>query len=214
MSCECIWNVCSSLLDKKFRSMCQPQKFPHPSPNRYVTILKQRHVQVHRECVANHLVCFHTPHLTCDSCWGGPFSCCGKYTPWGLCVIHHQFHGWIFSTCVGCFMYVQHECGWQSMNWHTEIDVHNVWQWASFLFLALHLLLSPSFASPPPLSSLFSLLQLLGRSIDLNALLGQRLQSNMLKAINLAISKFEASDLCSIVVSPLSLCIIYSGTSI
>lgn len=43
--------------------------------------------------------------------------------------------------------------------------------------------------------------QLLGRSIDLNALLGQRLRSNMLKAINLAISKFEASDLCSVVVS-------------
>jgi cytoplasmic FMR1 interacting protein len=75
----------SSLLDKKFRSLCQPQKFPYPSPNRYVTILKQRHVQ------------------------------------------------------------------------------------------------------------------LLGRSIDLNALLGQRLQTNMLKAISLAISKFEASDLCSIV---------------
>ncbi len=74
-------------LDKRFRSQTTPHKFPHPPPNRYVTILKQRHVQ------------------------------------------------------------------------------------------------------------------LLGRSIDLNALLGQRLGSNMLKAIDLAISKFESSDLCSIVVS-------------
>ena len=78
---------CSIFLDKRFRANTLPHKFPHPPPNRYVTILKQRHVQ------------------------------------------------------------------------------------------------------------------LLGRSIDLNALLGQRLGANMLKAIDLAISKFESSDLCGIVVS-------------
>lgn len=43
--------------------------------------------------------------------------------------------------------------------------------------------------------------QLLGRYIDLNALLGQRLAANLLKAIDLAISKFESTDLCGIVVS-------------
>jgi len=74
----------SILLDKRFRADCAPAKFAHPSPNRYETVLKQRHVQ------------------------------------------------------------------------------------------------------------------LLGRSIDLNSLLGQRLGSNMLKAIDFAISKFEASDLCGI----------------
>ena len=79
--------TCSILLDKRFRSECQPHKFSYPPPNRYQTILKQRHVQ------------------------------------------------------------------------------------------------------------------LLGRSIDLNALLGQRIQSNMLKAIQLAVAKFESSDLCAIVVS-------------
>lgn len=79
--------TCSILLDKRFRSESQPHKFSYPPPNRYQTILKQRHVQ------------------------------------------------------------------------------------------------------------------LLGRSIDLNALLGQRIQSNMLRAIELAVAKFESSDLCSIVVS-------------
>ena len=78
---------CSIHLDKRFRSECLPNKFHYPPPNRYVTILKQRHVQ------------------------------------------------------------------------------------------------------------------LLGRSIDLNSLLGQRIRSNMLKAIELAVAKFESSDLCSIVVS-------------
>ena len=77
----------SIYLDKRFRMECAPNKFPHPSPNRYETILKQRHVQ------------------------------------------------------------------------------------------------------------------LLGRSIDLNALLTQRLSSSLIKAIDVAISKFEANDLCSIVVS-------------
>lgn len=75
----------SIYLDKRFRMECAPNKFPHPSPNRYETILKQRHVQ------------------------------------------------------------------------------------------------------------------LLGRSIDLNALLTQRLSSSLIKAIDVAISKFEANDLCSIV---------------
>lgn len=78
--------ISSIILDKKFRAECTPHKFPSPPPNRYVTILKQRHVQ------------------------------------------------------------------------------------------------------------------LLGRSLDLNALLGQRMGSNMIKAIDLAIAKFESSDLCGIVV--------------
>ena len=77
----------SILLDKKFRAECSPHKFPSPPPNRYVTILKQRHVQ------------------------------------------------------------------------------------------------------------------LVGRSLDLNALLGQRMGTNLIKAMDLAISKFESSDLCGIVVS-------------
>lgn len=77
----------SILLDKRFRAECAPHKFPSPPPNRYATILKQRHVQ------------------------------------------------------------------------------------------------------------------LVGRSLDLNALLGQRMQSSMIQAIDLAIAKFESSDLCAIVVS-------------
>jgi cytoplasmic FMR1 interacting protein len=36
----------SIYLDKKFRADCVPNKFPHPHPNRYETILKQRHVQL------------------------------------------------------------------------------------------------------------------------------------------------------------------------
>ena len=77
----------SIILDKKFRTECTPHKFPSPPPNRYVTILKQRHVQ------------------------------------------------------------------------------------------------------------------LVGRSLDLNALLSQRMRSSMISAIDLAIAKFESSDLCAIVVS-------------
>ena len=75
------------MLDKRFRAECVPHKFPSPAPNRYATILKQRHVQ------------------------------------------------------------------------------------------------------------------LVGRSLDLNALLGQRLQSSMIQGIDLAIAKFESSDMCAIVVS-------------
>lgn len=75
--------------------------------------------------------------------------------------------------------------------------------------ISLSSLLHLSSSSPsmsPPLSSslLLSSLQLLGRSIDLNSLLGQRLGSNLLKAIDLAISKFEASNLCGIMVSQYS----------
>ena len=43
--------------------------------------------------------------------------------------------------------------------------------------------------------------QLLGRSIDLNRLLAQRLKSNLLRAIDLSISKFESCDICGIMVS-------------
>ena len=46
--------------------------------------------------------------------------------------------------------------------------------------------------------------QLLGRSIDLNRLLAQRLKSNLLKAIDLSITKFESCDICGIMVSDLS----------
>ena len=36
----------SIMLDKRFRTECAPAKFSFPTPNRYETILKQRHVQV------------------------------------------------------------------------------------------------------------------------------------------------------------------------
>ena len=42
-------------------------------------------------------------------------------------------------------------------------------------------------------------LQLLGRTIDLNRLLCQRLNASMLKSLELAISRFEASDITSII---------------
>ena len=45
------------------------------------------------------------------------------------------------------------------------------------------------------------LIQLLGRSIDLNRLLGQRLSSNMLRAIDAAIQMFESKDICGVIVS-------------
>ena len=51
--------------------------------------------------------------------------------------------------------------------------------------------------------------QLLGRSIDLNSLLCQRLGSSMLKAIDLAVAKFESSDLCGIVVSSTYLILLF-----
>ena len=42
----CCVFVYSILLDKRYRASCTPARFSYPSPNRYETILKQRHVQV------------------------------------------------------------------------------------------------------------------------------------------------------------------------
>jgi cytoplasmic FMR1 interacting protein len=44
--------------------------------------------------------------------------------------------------------------------------------------------------------------QLLGRSIDLNKLITQRINADMQKSLDLAVSKFEAGDITGIVVSP------------
>ena len=41
---------------------------------------------------------------------------------------------------------------------------------------------------------------LLGRSIDLNKLISQRINANMQKSLDLALTRFEASDLTGIVV--------------
>ena len=43
--------------------------------------------------------------------------------------------------------------------------------------------------------------QLLGRSIDLNKLITQRINNAMLKSLDCAISRFESGDICGIVVS-------------
>ena len=43
--------------------------------------------------------------------------------------------------------------------------------------------------------------QLLGRSIDLNRLIAQRLRANLLKAMDVAIQKFESGDITGIIVS-------------
>ena len=48
----------STVLDKRFRALCLPNKFPYPSPNRYVTVLKQRHVQVHIHYNSVYTACF------------------------------------------------------------------------------------------------------------------------------------------------------------
>jgi len=45
--------------------------------------------------------------------------------------------------------------------------------------------------------------QLLGRSIDLNKLITQRINADMQKSLDLAVSKFEAGDITGIVVSHL-----------
>ena len=45
------------------------------------------------------------------------------------------------------------------------------------------------------------LLQLLGRSIDLNKLISQRISVALQKSLDVAISRFEASDITGIVVS-------------
>lgn len=47
--------------------------------------------------------------------------------------------------------------------------------------------------------------QLLGRSIDLNKLITQRINDDMHKSIELAISRFESSDISGVVVSVLGL---------
>ena len=46
-----------------------------------------------------------------------------------------------------------------------------------------------------------SLLQILGRSVDLNRLIAQRVNAALHKALDLAIARFESGDLTGIVVS-------------
>jgi cytoplasmic FMR1 interacting protein len=54
--------------------------------------------------------------------------------------------------------------------------------------------------------------QLLGRSIDLNKLITQRINADMQKSLDLAVSKFEAGDITGIVVSQLLLvCMLLSS---
>jgi cytoplasmic FMR1 interacting protein len=43
--------------------------------------------------------------------------------------------------------------------------------------------------------------QLLGRSIDLNKLITQRINADMQKSLDLAISKFESGDITGVIVS-------------
>ena len=52
-------------------------------------------------------------------------------------------------------------------------------------------------------SLLFS--QLLGRSIDLNKLITQRLNTAMIKSLDCAIARFESGDICGVVVCFLKL---------
>lgn len=52
-------------------------------------------------------------------------------------------------------------------------------------------------------SLLFS--QLLGRSIDLNKLITQRLNNAMIKSLDCAIARFESGDICGVVVCFLKL---------
>lgn len=58
------------------------------------------------------------------------------------------------------------------------------------------LLISNSLSPAPPPSAI----QLLGRSIDLNRLITQRISAAMYKSLDQAISRFESEDLTSIVV--------------
>jgi cytoplasmic FMR1 interacting protein len=46
--------------------------------------------------------------------------------------------------------------------------------------------------------------QLLGRSIDLNRLIAQRVNAALQKALDVAISRFEAGDITGVIVSPYS----------
>ena len=55
--------------------------------------------------------------------------------------------------------------------------------------------------------------QLLGRSIDLNKLITQRINADMQKSLDLAVSKFEAGDITGIVVSYLYLFCVLLGSS-
>lgn len=48
---------------------------------------------------------------------------------------------------------------------------------------------------------LFHVFQILGRSIDLNRLIGQRVNASLQKALDVAISRFEGGELTGIVVS-------------
>jgi hypothetical protein len=50
------------------------------------------------------------------------------------------------------------------------------------------------------LSQCLILLQILGRSIDLNRLIGQRVNASLQKALEVAISRFEGGELTGIVV--------------
>lgn len=52
----------------------------------------------------------------------------------------------------------------------------------------------------------FPRLQLLGRSIDLNRLITQRVSAALYKSLELAINRFESEDLTSIVVHSLTFC--------
>ena len=63
-----------------------------------------------------------------------------------------------------------------------------------------------TFINSPPPNRYITLLrqrhvQLLGRSIDLNRLVCQRINNCMLKSLELAISRFESGDITGIVVS-------------
>lgn len=48
---------------------------------------------------------------------------------------------------------------------------------------------------------IFHVFQILGRSIDLNRLIGQRVNASLQKALDVAISRFEGGELTGIVVS-------------
>ena len=56
--------------------------------------------------------------------------------------------------------------------------------------------------------------QLLGRSIDLNRLICQRINSSMQKSLELAISRFEAGDITGIVVCIFRPPVITDGLSV
>lgn len=53
-------------------------------------------------------------------------------------------------------------------------------------------------------------IQLLGRSIDLNKLIAQRINAALQKSLDLAISRFEGGDITGIVVSSFSYVILWN----